>query len=130
MFFSKFHIFKESGVRHFKAKFFDSLDPKNHLTLDADSTPLDHYGQTDIYLYTTNVKYYQQIEMRDMTVDFIRQVCENLKLSVLTTHLSVQLLDRFMDGHNIDPKQLKLTALAVIFLAGKNNIAYLCCYQS
>ncbi|KAL7648766.1 UNVERIFIED_CONTAM: hypothetical protein RMT77_000673 [Armadillidium vulgare] len=60
-----------------------------------------------------------QLSVRGSLVDFIRHVCETLKLSVLTTHLGVHLLDRFMDCHKITNYQLRLTALTVIFLAAK-----------
>ncbi|RXG51147.1 Cyclin-J [Armadillidium vulgare] len=65
-----------------------------------------------------------QLSVRGSLVDFIRHVCETLKLSVLTTHLGVHLLDRFMDCHKITNYQLRLTALTVIFLAGTVTAAH------
>lgn len=60
-----------------------------------------------------------QLAMRSALVEFIRVVCEKLRLSVATTHLSVYLLDRFMDAHQISDNQLRLTALTAILLAAK-----------
>lgn len=59
-----------------------------------------------------------QLAMRGALVEFLRIVSERLKLSVATTHLSVYLLDRFMDAHHISDNQLRLTALTAILLAG------------
>ncbi|XP_042879250.1 cyclin-J-like isoform X1 [Penaeus japonicus] len=60
-----------------------------------------------------------QLAMRGALVEFLRIVSERLKLSVATTHLSVYLLDRFMDAHHISDNQLRLTALTAILLAAK-----------
>ena len=56
--------------------------------------------------------------MRDALVEFVRVICEHLKLSVTTTHLSIYLLDRFMDAHHISDNQLRLSALTAILLGG------------
>ncbi|XP_076046897.1 cyclin-J-like [Oratosquilla oratoria] len=57
--------------------------------------------------------------MRGAMVDFVQMVCERLRLAVTTTHLSVYLLDRFMDAHHISDNQLRLTALTAVLLAAK-----------
>nr|XP_027223385.1 cyclin-J-like protein isoform X2 [Penaeus vannamei] len=65
-----------------------------------------------------------QLAMRGALVEFLRIVSERLKLSVATTHLSVYLLDRFMDAHHISDNQLRLTALTAILLAGTVTVAH------
>ena len=62
--------------------------------------------------------------MREALVEFIEVICEHQQLSRTTTHLTVYLLDRFMDAHNIYDHQLKLTALSCILLAGKLNFCF------
>ncbi|XP_068218254.1 cyclin-J-like isoform X2 [Palaemon carinicauda] len=60
-----------------------------------------------------------QLNVRLYLVDLIRIVCETLKLNVLTTHLAVYLLDRFMETHRISKQQLKLASLTTILIAAK-----------
>ncbi|KAK4313704.1 hypothetical protein Pmani_014993 [Petrolisthes manimaculis] len=60
-----------------------------------------------------------QLSTRGQLVEFLCFVTEQLKLSVVTTHLAVYLMDRFMDGHHINDSQLKLTALTAILVAAK-----------
>lgn len=71
--------------------------------------------------YTTWLLFcvYFQLSRRGQMVEFLCFVTEQLKLSVVTTHLAVYLLDRFMDGHHINDNQLKLTALTAILVAGR-----------
>ncbi|KAG7158616.1 cyclin-J-like, partial [Homarus americanus] len=75
-----------------------------------------HYREMQHIPYNGNSP---QIPMRAGIIEFLCMVSERLKLSVATTHLSVYLLDRFMDAHQIADSQLRLTALAAILLAAK-----------
>ncbi|XP_071551157.1 cyclin-J isoform X3 [Panulirus ornatus] len=75
-----------------------------------------HYREMQHLPYNGNSP---QLSMRGTLIEFLCLVSERLKLSVATTHLSVYLLDRFMDAHHISDNQLRLTALTAILLAAK-----------
>ena len=53
-------------------------------------------------------------------VDWIATVADALDLSASTKHLSLSLMDFFMDEHAISQNQLKLVALGCLFIACKN----------
>lgn len=60
-----------------------------------------------------------QLHLRKELVRIIGQTCEKLRLCILVQHLSVHLLDFFMDCHNVEIEQLQLTALGCIVVAAK-----------
>jgi hypothetical protein len=60
-----------------------------------------------------------QIKKRRKLIDWTTMVAEKLELSTCTVHLSIKLLDYFMDGHDIQNPQLYLVCLVSILLASK-----------
>lgn len=60
-----------------------------------------------------------QIEYRHYLIELICTIAESRSLSRKTVHLSVYILDSFMDNHNIYPERLKLVALVCLLVASK-----------
>lgn len=60
-----------------------------------------------------------QIDYRQYLVDLMCTIAESKGLNKTTVHLSVYILDMFMDNHNIYPERLKLVALVCLLLAAK-----------
>lgn len=71
--------------------------------------------------------FYQQISGRGPLIDVIKESAAKLSLGPSTVHLSVYMLDLFMDSHDILPHQLILTAQTCLFVAGIVSTA---CYYS
>ena len=59
-----------------------------------------------------------QLYFRRELVDFLTAVSKDLCISTGTRHLSIRLMDLFMDGHNVMDYRLKLMALTCLFIAG------------
>ena len=52
-------------------------------------------------------------------VDWMCLICSNFNLSTGAVHLSVKLMDYFMDQHDIAERQLNFVAMGCILLAAK-----------
>ncbi|XP_050050493.1 cyclin-J [Dermacentor andersoni] len=60
-----------------------------------------------------------QLRYRRSLVTFISDICGRMDFCVLVKHLSVHLLDFYMDSHNVGAEQLQLLALGCIVVAAK-----------
>ncbi|PSN34498.1 Cyclin-J [Blattella germanica] len=60
-----------------------------------------------------------QFKYRNVLVTWMRTIAEDLHLNNTTVHLSIYLLDIFMDNHRIVETRLNLVALVCILLAAK-----------
>lgn len=60
-----------------------------------------------------------QLGMRSELVDWMKTVCIQCNLNFLVLHLSVALLDNFMDNYDIMPFRLRLVATTCILAAAK-----------
>lgn len=61
-----------------------------------------------------------QIQHRDWLVEWMSATCEKFSLSTTCLHLSVLILDLFMDNFEIDNHQLYLLAISCIQISGKS----------
>lgn len=59
------------------------------------------------------------LSSRRYIVDWLAAIWEEKKLSTMTRHLAITLLDFLMDGMDIDQKQLNLIAVACLLVASK-----------
>ena len=64
--------------------------------------------------YSADIRQWMKIQEKKIYV-----VAEKLKLTNCTLHLTIKLLDYFMDGHNIQNMQLHLVSLDSLLLAAK-----------
>ncbi|KAF6199106.1 hypothetical protein GE061_007131 [Apolygus lucorum] len=60
-----------------------------------------------------------QAGSRASLVDWMRTVAEKYRLSKLTIHLAVYIIDRFMDTHNIATQKLGMVAMVSLLIASK-----------
>ncbi|XP_014279937.1 cyclin-J-like protein [Halyomorpha halys] len=60
-----------------------------------------------------------QLKFRPGLIDWIRSLSVKMKLSTLTVHLGVRLIDVFMDSHNIKQNRLPAICLICLLIAAK-----------
>lgn len=82
---------------------------------------LRHYKEKEAYR-----KKYQkqspQLHNRRYLVDLLALIGEHMNLSRTTHHLSIYLLDYFMDNHDIERSRLHLVGLGCLLIASKYRV--------
>ncbi|XP_014241310.1 cyclin-J isoform X2 [Cimex lectularius] len=79
-----------------------------------------HRNLKERELFGRNIKFQSpQLLHRPKLVDWLKTVSEKLKLSQVTLHLGIFLLDKFMDKHNILNSRLVPAAVVCLILAAK-----------
>lgn len=68
-----------------------------------------------------------QLMYRKSILKDLRLLSDKLSLGAATLHLSVRLLDIFMDNYEIEEKQLILAASSCLLVAGHNNTSTFFC---
>ncbi|KAH6945175.1 hypothetical protein HPB50_007483 [Hyalomma asiaticum] len=93
---------------------------------EAEWSSSEEYAEP-IYIYMRELERQQvmtykgrspQLRYRAAFVDLINTVCTRMGFCDVARHLSVNLLDFYMDDHDVAPKQLELIALGCLVIAG------------
>ena len=66
-----------------------------------------------------------QLKHRDWLVEWIGTACQRFSLTTTCVHLSVLIMDLFMDNFIIDDEQLHLLAISCVQISGMLQIALL-----